>query len=120
MSGTISPIAVSNPEIPTEKPKVPSVPTPAQRPGGPLPTNIPPPDLQQVDEGVSRPLTTILEWIAWCVFALCVGGVLIVAAQMAIKHKNGEAGAHMTGLGWVMTACAVAGSASAIIGGVLG
>jgi hypothetical protein len=116
----VTQVALSDPEIPTEKPTVPKPPSPGGGPGNSLPTNLPAPGSQKVDKGVSGPFETILGWIAWGVFALCVAGILLVAGQMAIRHKNGQAGAHINGLAWVAVACIVAASASAIIGGVLG
>ena len=48
-------------------------------------------------QGVAPPgagkLTTILQWTAWGVFALCVGGVLISAAKLAHSHNQGYGGA---------------------------
>ena len=48
-------------------------------------------------QGVAPPgadkLTTILQWTAWAVFALCVGGVLINAAKLAHAHNQGYGGA---------------------------
>ena len=38
-------------------------------------------------------LTTILQWTAWGVFALCVAGVLISAAKLAHSHQQGYGGA---------------------------
>jgi hypothetical protein len=64
-------------------------------------------------------ITTMLGWVAWVVFALCVVGVLIVAGTMAVAHRRGSGGEHASSLGWVLGACIVAGSASAIVGGVL-
>src|SRR5450755_1896373 len=73
-------------------------------------------------QGVAPPgagkLTTILQWTAWGVFALCVGGVLISAAKLAHSHNQGYGGAsqHTTSLVWTLVACVIAGSAAAIVG----
>ncbi|WP_249011183.1 hypothetical protein [Conexibacter sp. DBS9H8] len=62
-------------------------------------------------------LTTLVGYVAWAVFALCVVGVLMAAAQMAVAHHRGAgAGEHASRLGWVLAACVVAGSASALVG----
>lgn len=68
---------------------------------------------------VASGVTTMLGWAAWVVFAICVLGILVVAGMMAIAHRRGEGGQHAAGLGWVLGATAVAGSASAIVGAVL-
>jgi len=73
-------------------------------------------------QGVAPPgaakLTTIVQWTAWGVFALCLGGVLISAAKLAHAHNQGHGGAgqHITNLVWTLVACVIAGSASAIVG----
>lgn len=61
-------------------------------------------------------ITTVLGWVAWGVFALCVAGVLFCAGKMAVSHRRGEGGEHATGLAYTLGACIVAGSASAIVG----
>lgn len=61
-------------------------------------------------------LTTILQWVAWIATAACVGGVLIVAATMALRHQRGEGGQHVSGLGWVLGGCILIGTASALVG----
>lgn len=64
-------------------------------------------------------LEKVLQWLAWCVFALCVAGILIVAGRMAVQHRRGEGGEHVTGLAWVAVACVLAGSASAVVGALV-
>ncbi|WP_328643927.1 hypothetical protein [Streptomyces canus] len=59
---------------------------------------------------------TVLNWVSWSVTALCVAGLMFVAAKMAISHRNGEGYEAMSGLGKVMVACVLVGSASAIVG----
>ena len=64
-------------------------------------------------------LTTLVGYVAWGVFAVCVVGVLVAAGQMAISHnRGGGGGEHAAKLGWVLVAAVVAGSASALVGAV--
>jgi hypothetical protein len=76
-------------------------------------------DIPNPGQGTPPPgadkLETMLAWLAWIVFGLCVTGVLIVAGRMAIRHQKGEGGGHAASLVWVMTACVLAGSASLIV-----
>jgi hypothetical protein len=87
---------------------------PAWRPGNP---NARPDDElrhgRAAPPKVGEPLYLLLDYISWLVWAGCMAGFIIVGGKMAIKHKRGEAGAHATGMAWVLIACAVTGSSLA-------
>jgi hypothetical protein len=61
-------------------------------------------------------IVKILGWAAWVAVVLCVLGVLIAGATMAIQHRRGEGGESMARLGWVLGGVIVIGSASALVG----
>jgi hypothetical protein len=63
---------------------------------------------------VTAPVGTLLRWLLWFVLGACVMGFMLVGGNMALKHKRGEAGAHASGLGWVLIACVLAGSGLAM------
>jgi hypothetical protein len=63
---------------------------------------------------VAEPVRQPLRWLLWTVFGACILGLFTVAGNMAAKHKRSEAGAHATGIGWVLLACVMAGSGMAI------
>ena len=65
--------------------------------------------------------TLLLSWVAWCVFALCVAGVLISAAKLVQSHNQGYGGGHqhVSSLVWTMIGCVVAGSAAGIVGALV-
>ncbi len=69
----------------------------------------------------SQRFTTILGWVAWVAFGICVLGVIITGAQMAISHRGGGGGGgeHAARLGWVFAGCIVIGSASALVGALV-
>lgn len=64
----------------------------------------------------SAQIQTILGWVAWCVTAACVAGILIVAMRMVISLRRNEFSEHAMQLGAVMAGCIIAGSASGIVG----
>ncbi len=69
--------------------------------------------------GVSGPVTTVISYVAWTVFALCVAGILIVAGRMAIAHQQGRGGEHGQGLAYVLGGAVLAAGATALIGSVV-
>lgn len=64
-------------------------------------------------------IVTALGYVAWVVCALCVAGVLMVAGRMAIHHRQGIGGEHMSGLAWVLGACILVAAGSGIIGALI-
>ena len=81
----------------------------------PVPTGIPNPGFGTPPPG-SGGIMTILGWIAWAVTAACVGGILVGAIRMAISIRRGEFAEHAMGLGTVLFACILGGSAFGIVG----
>ncbi|WP_205048977.1 hypothetical protein [Streptomyces alboflavus] len=67
----------------------------------------------------SEKLVKILKWVFWSVSGLCVLGLLAVAGKMAISWQRGEGSESAKGLGIVMIACVIAGSASGIVGALM-
>lgn len=60
-------------------------------------------------------LDTMLSWGGWTVSFVCVAGLLIVAAMMALKHQQGRGGNEAMGsLGWVLGACVLGAAAGPI------
>lgn len=64
-------------------------------------------------------LTTIANWVAWIAFFICLIGVIIAGAGMAIQHRRGEGGESVARLGWVLGGCVTIGAASALVGGII-
>ncbi len=67
----------------------------------------------------SNGFVTILKWAAWVAFGVCVLGVIIAGASMAVSSRRGEGGEHMSKLGWVLGGAIIIGSASALVGAIL-
>jgi hypothetical protein len=67
----------------------------------------PPPGSERINE--------VISWVVWIAFAVCVLGVVIAGAMMAVGQRRGEGGEHAARLGWVLAACIVIGSAAALV-----
>ena len=65
----------------------------------------------------SGKLLTILQWVAWGTFAICVAGVLAGAARLAIAHNQGYGGGHQHAMGlvWSLVGAVIAGAAASIV-----
>jgi hypothetical protein len=83
----------------------------------------PPSGVPDVGGGEAPPgadgLLTVLKWVAWSVTALCVAGIFGVAARMAVDHSRGGGREHVRGLGFVLGACLLVGSASGIVSALI-
>ncbi|WP_199237107.1 TrbC/VirB2 family protein [Kribbella antiqua] len=60
-------------------------------------------------------LDGVVTWVKWIAYLICGLGIIIAGAMMAIGQRRGEGGEHAARLGWVLAACIVIGSATAIV-----
>jgi type IV secretory pathway VirB2 component (pilin) len=67
----------------------------------------------------SSGIKTVVGWVTWIAFSICILGVVIAGAMMAIGQRRGEGGEHAARLGWVLAACIVIGSAAGLVGALL-
>lgn len=73
----------------------------------PTPGDQDPPGAGQVNK--------VLGWLKWLVYAACLAGTLIAAGGMAIAHQRGGKEETVAKLAWVVGACIIAGSSTAIV-----
>ncbi len=64
-------------------------------------------------------IVTAMGYVSWVVCALCVTGVLLVAGRMALHHRQGIGGEHMSGLAWVLAACILVAGGSGVVGALI-
>jgi hypothetical protein len=62
---------------------------------------------------------TMLQWASWLALGICVLGVIIVGATMAVQHRHGQGGEHAARLGWVLAGCVLVGSAAALVSALI-
>ncbi|MEU4605239.1 conjugal transfer protein TrbC [Kribbella sp. NPDC023972] len=60
-------------------------------------------------------LKGVINWVKVIAYLICGLGIIIAGAMMAIGQRRGEGGEHAARLGWVLAACIVIGSATAIV-----
>ena len=60
-------------------------------------------------------LEGVVTWVKWIAYTVCGLGILIAGAMMAVGQRRGEGGEHAARLGWVLAACIVIGSATALV-----
>ncbi len=64
-------------------------------------------------------IVTAMGYVSWVVCALCVTGVLLVAGRMALHHRQGIGGEHISGLAWVFAACILVAAGSGVVGALI-
>jgi peptidoglycan/LPS O-acetylase OafA/YrhL len=85
----------------------------------PAPGNgVPNPGTGQAPPG-SEGFLTIIRWGAWLAFGICVLGVILAGAMMAIASRRGEGQEHGARLMWVLAGAIVIGSASGLVGALV-
>jgi type IV secretory pathway VirB2 component (pilin) len=69
---------------------------------------------------VTDKVDTVVSWVTTIAIAVCVLGVIVAGAMMAIGQRRGEGGEHAARLGWVLAGCIVIGTASALVNTIVG
>jgi len=64
---------------------------------------------------VNTKVNTLVDWVTTIAITICILGVVIAGAMMAIGQRRGEGGEHAARLGWVLAGCIVIGTASAFV-----
>lgn len=60
-------------------------------------------------------LKAVINWVKVIAYMICGLGIIIAGAMMAIGQRRGEGGEHASRLGWVLAACIIIGSATALV-----
>jgi type IV secretory pathway VirB2 component (pilin) len=78
------------------------------------------PLVEDLPEEVTGKVDTVVSWVTTIAIAVCVLGVIVAGAMMAIGQRRGEGGEHAARLGWVLAGCIVIGTASALVNTIVG
>lgn len=79
----------------------------------PLPA---PGDGTDLPSGVQTQLNDVLGWVKWLGLAAAFAGLFTAAGRMALSHRTGSGGEHMSALGYIAGGLVLIGSASALVG----
>ncbi|MEV6284484.1 TrbC/VirB2 family protein [Kribbella sp. NPDC051770] len=78
------------------------------------------PLVEDLPDDVTDKVDTVVSWVTTIAIAVCVLGVIVAGAMMAIGQRRGEGGEHAARLGWVLAGCIVIGTASALVNTIVG
>jgi len=85
----------------------------AQGSGTPLPS---PGSGTDLPGQVQQQLNSVLGWVKWLGLAAAFAGLFVAAGRMALSHRMGSGGEHMSALGYIAGGLVLIGSASALVG----
>ncbi|KJL40882.1 MAG: hypothetical protein CMH84_00715 [Nocardioides sp.] len=59
---------------------------------------------------------TIMGWVKWVALAVCVIGIIVAGALMAINSRRGEGGEHAGRIGFALGGVIVISAAASLVG----
>jgi hypothetical protein len=62
---------------------------------------------------------TVENWLMWGAITICVVGLIVCGAKLAIEHRNGGGGGIGGQVGIVMAGCVLIGAAAPLINALL-
>lgn len=61
-------------------------------------------------------LTSIMGWVKWVALAVCVIGLIVAGAMMAVQSRRGEGGEHVGKIGMALGGVVVISAAASLVG----
>ncbi|MBX9244626.1 hypothetical protein ICW40_07360 [Actinotalea ferrariae] len=74
------------------------------------------PDPSPVQPPGTEGLTSIMGWVKWVALAICIIGLIIAGAMMAIQSRRGEGGEHAGKIGMALGGVIVISAAGSLVG----
>lgn len=74
------------------------------------------PDPEPVQPPGTSGFTTIMGWVKWVALAVCVIGIIVAGALMAINSRRGEGGEHAGRIGFALGGVIVISAAASLVG----
>jgi len=60
--------------------------------------------------------TAIMGWVKWVALAVCVIGLIVAGAMMAVQSRRGEGGEHVGKIGMALGGVVVISAAASLVG----
>ena len=79
-----------------------------------FPLNIPNPE--PIQPPGTTGFVTIMGWVKWVALAVCVIGIIVAGALMAINSRRGEGGEHAGRIGFALGGVIVISAAASLVG----
>ncbi|OJU46221.1 MAG: hypothetical protein BGN98_11870 [Microbacterium sp. 69-7] len=79
-----------------------------------VPMDIPNPE--PVQPPGTNGFVTIMGWVKWVALAVCVIGIIVAGALMAINSRRGEGGEHAGRIGFALGGVIVISAAASLVG----
>lgn len=86
---------------------------------GIIPLEVPNPGAGTAPPG-SGGFISIMGWAKWIALGLCVIGLIIAGAIMAVSHRRGEGGEHGARIGYALAGVAVIAGAFSLVTALAG
>lgn len=86
---------------------------------GIIPLEVPNPGAGAAPPG-SGGFISIMGWAKWIALGLCVIGLIIAGAIMAVSHRRGEGGEHGARIGYALAGVAVIAGAFSLVTALAG
>jgi len=84
-----------------------------------IPLDIPNPGAGTAPPG-SAGFISIMGWAKWIALGLCVLGLIVAGAIMAVSHRRGEGGEHGARIGYALAGVAVIAGAFSLVTALAG
>lgn len=78
------------------------------------------PDPAPVQPPGTDGLIAIMGWVKWVALAICIIGLIVAGAMMAIQSRRGEGGEHAGKIGMALGGVIVITAASSLVGFLMG
>ena len=78
------------------------------------------PDPTPVQPPGTEGLLDIMGWVKWIALAICIIGLIVAGAMMAVQSRRGEGGEHAGKIGMALGGVIVISAAGALVGFLMG